>query len=184
MHRVLLVWIRRTAAAIVVLCAAGAQPASATPVAGLEYLLTDAGGGLFRYDFTLRNQGDPLADAGYDAYDLGLFFSPTATLVSSALPVGWDLIAGIDFVDAFSLLPGASPFGSDIAAGALANFSFVFDNQLSNLAFQVLFSNPLDPINPVTFNGVATAVPEPMSLLLIGTGLGSIVVARRIRRRR
>jgi hypothetical protein len=104
--------------------------------------------------------------------------------VSSVIPAGWDLIAGADFLDAFSLLPGAAPFGSDIAAGSLATFSFLFDNQLSNLAFQVVFANPLDPIAPVTFNGVAKPVPEPMSLLLIATGFGALAVARRRRQGR
>lgn len=87
--------------------------------------------GLFRYEYTLHNQSDPLIDAGSDAYDLTLFFSVLNSLTSSATPVDWDLIAGAGFLDTFLLQPGANPAEADGGPGqSLGGFDFVFDGQV------------------------------------------------------
>jgi hypothetical protein len=175
---------RRTALAACVVWLVSV-PAGAIPMASLDYLETELGGGLFQYEYTLGNLGDPVADAGFDAYDMFLAFAPGVSLVSATTPAGWDIIFGAGFLDAFSLLPGAAPVGTDVGPRqSLAGFTFVFDDRVGSLPFQVVFTNPLDPANPVTYDGVSTPlrVQEPSALLLLGAGLAAAVLERRRRR--
>ena len=160
---------------------AGFSPrsAAAAPIADVQYVATDLGGGLFEYDYTLSNLSDPVADAGFDAYDLFLTFSPAASIVDSSVPDGWDVIPGAGFVDAFSLTPGASPLGTDVGPGqSLSGFDFTFDSSVGALPFQVTIANPVDPFNPVVVEGTAeaqsTPVPEPSSCSCSWPGLRAI----------
>jgi hypothetical protein len=182
-------WSRAAGCAVVCAVLAAAAPAEAIPIVNVQYVETALGGGLFQYDYTVRNDSDPVADAGVDVYDLAWFFT-AGSLVSAVLPDGWDAISGLGFLDTFSLAPGTSPLGTDIGPGQLlAGFSFVFDAQVGALTFQAVMTNPADPANPLLYDGatvdVATAgVPEPGTLGLMLAGGLFAALRRRSRKSR
>jgi hypothetical protein len=164
------------------------SPADAAPIARLQYTETALADGLFQYDYTLFNLADAssASDAGLDIWDVFLTFSDADTLVSSALPPGWSEIAGIGFFDATSQQPGASPLGTDLSPGeSLTGFRLVFDAAVGSLPFTATFANPLGPEPNVGYDGTAVAaetpapVPEPASILLLGTGLVALAERRR-----
>jgi hypothetical protein len=167
----------------------GAAPVAATPTGDLQYVETALGGGVFRYDYTLFNSSDPGTDAGFDIFNAVLLRSG-ATFSIVGLPSGWDGIAGSDFASAFSLEPGPPPIGADVPPGSsLAGFVFETDVQVGNIAFELLFTNPADPDNPVVVTGTTsplqgpgTPVPEPASVLLFAAGLAGMGVRYVIRR--
>jgi hypothetical protein len=168
--------------------------ATAAPIASLEYVETSLGSGQFRYDYTLRNLGDPVLEAGFDIYNFSLSFSPEVTSSSSAVPSGWGVFSGDGFVEAFSDVPGPSPIGVDVAPGqSLGLFAFIFNAQIGSVPFEALFTNPGDLDNPRVVPGLTvlasvpdpgTPVPEPGSLVLLSLGLGILARSHRNRSRR
>lgn len=151
--------------------------AQATPSAQPLYYEFDLGGGLWRYDYTLYNTSDPIADAGFDLFDFFLTFDPTRSLTMITLPTGWEIIAGAGLADIFSANPGPSPIGTDIAPGeSLSGFSFAFNYRAGDLPFETLFVNPLG--DPASYAGTTAPVPEPSTLLLLGSGVGAITYLR------
>jgi len=110
--------------------------ARAIPIAELTYVETDLGGGLWQYDYTVTNAADPVADAGFNLYEVFFTFDPPVTLTVASLPLYWDAIHNSDFVVAYSQDPGAPPVGADIAPGtSLSGFVFKFDARVGDLPF-------------------------------------------------
>ncbi len=158
--------------------------ALATPMADFSYVETDLGGGMWQYGYTLFNTSDPVADAGFDLYDVFFAFNSSAAFTVVSVPTGWDWNGGSGFADMYSLNPGAPPAGTDIAPGtSLSDFVFLFDYRAGALPFDVTFANPVDPDNPAmyssTSSGTTSAVPEPSTMLLLGTGLAGIALLRK-----
>lgn len=153
----------------------------ATPSASFLYVEKDLGNGLWEYDYTLFNTSDPILDAGSDIYDVAIDFDPAVTFTLLSLPAGWSEIdyPGSGFVDSFSLKLGPPPSGTDVPPGtSLTGFNYQFDSQVGNLPFEATFTNPHDSTNPFVF---PVPVPEPGTLILLGSGLAGVGFFRRKR---
>lgn len=162
-----------TALAFVALVLA-VPPAAGAPIADLRYVETALGGGTYRYEFTLFNLSDPVSDDGFEIYDVFVSHG-SATFAVIAAPSGWDSIAGFQFANFFSLDPGPPPFGADVPPGmALGGFIVTTDERLGDIAFELFFTNPLKPDDPILFSGTTSplAVTEPASLWLLAIGAG------------
>jgi hypothetical protein len=164
--------------------------ASAIPMADILYLKRDVGGGIWRYNYTVYNKSDPVADAGVDLFDIFFHFDPVFTMTVASIPAGWGdegfFSKGDDFVSFQSSSPGIPPDGTDIGPGdSLDGFVLEFSGQVGDLlAFDVLFANPSDLESPILYSGFAAPVPEPATILLMVSGLAGIGVVgrRRIRK--
>jgi len=152
----------------------------AIPSSDFLYLETNLGGGMWQYDYTLFNTSDPVADAGFDLYDVFFTFNPAATFTVASVPTGWDWLDGAGFAEVFSTSPGEPPTGTDIAPGtSLNDFTFLFDYKAGMLPFDVTFVNPIDPDNPAVFSGTSAPIPEPSTIFLLGAGIISLAGLRR-----
>lgn len=161
----------------------------AIPSSQSLYQEYDLGGGLWRYDYTLYNTSDPVENTGYNLYDFFLYFDSTVTLSVILSPADWDFNSNEsppasgnyhDFIDWFSTLPGEPPTGADIAPGGfLGGFSLTSDTRLASLSYDVFLTNPDPTLDPVLYSGNTASVPEPSTVLLIGSGLIGLAGLRR-----
>jgi len=145
------------------------------------YSESNLGGGLWKYDYKIMNDSDPFADAGYNIYDLFLSFESPLILTNILSPGGWDQISDASsFIDWFSTNPGEPPSGTDIPpAASLSGFSFVSNTRLASFPFDILLSNPDDPMNPVSVSGTTTStVPLPSTIYLLITGIIGVISLR------
>lgn len=146
------------------------------------YSESNLGGGLWKYDYTITNDSDPFVDAGYNIYDLFLSFESPLILTNILSPAGWDQISDASsFIDWFSATPGEPPSGTDIPpATSLSGFSFVSNTRLASIPFDVLLSNPDDPMNPVPFSGTTTSsVPLPPAIYHLIAGIIGVLYLRK-----
>ena len=129
--------------------------------------------GTWLYEYSVSN---PLG-SGEDVYDFGVDFIGEATNIVT--PAGWDYFYGQgtdtvpSFIDWLSLSPD-----SDLLPGfTLAGFSFVSALGPGDIVYHIATTaRPID--------GTTTGpVPEPGTLLLVGTGLTTLVARRRRARR-
>ena len=157
----------------------------ATPSSEFIFSEFNLGGGLWKYEYTAVNTSDPVADAGFDVYDLILTFTPPLTLTDLVSPSGWSEISDdATFIDWFSTNPDAPPIGTDIPPSAsLSGFGFTSNTRLGSLPFEALLTNPADPNNPslVTGNTITTVIPEPSTLFLLAFGLFGLGYLRKKR---
>lgn len=167
----------RRACMLFVAATAMVVPVDAGPI--LLYTETSLGGGLWRYEYTLRNDLDPVSSSGVNLYDAVLQFGLPATVV--ALPTDWAFIQDSVSVEVFSTIFGAPPAGSDIPPGAnLPGFIFDLDQQSGAIPFTYTYFDEGNPSQPLVLSGTATqaAVPEPSALSLSLLGIGALALAR------
>ena len=160
--------------------------ASAVPIAEILYTETDLGDGFWQYDYTVFNKSDPANDEGVNLYEVTFWFNSAIELMKVSVPDDWDSIydniSAPGYLLTFSMVPEIPPIGADIAPGAfLSGFVFRFDEQVGDLAFNVLLANPSDSSNPLTDSGTTVPVPEPATILLLAAGIGGLGFAKRRR---
>jgi PEP-CTERM motif len=147
---------------------AGSTYASADPV---EFVAVSLGGGLFQYSITINNPADqPIA--GLNILDANSTFGLTPESIITA-PSNWDFFApdpalGVDELNFFSLTQtGDVPIGGSLGG-------FIFQSTTDPGTINSLRSDLIGA------NG--SQIPEPATMLLLGTGLAG--VALKIRKRR
>lgn len=147
-----------------------ACPALANPIlVGSVSTLPDDS---FLYSYELLNPSTELENV----FDVGVFFAGDPLDVSS--PTGWDSIAGLGFINWFSLMPE-----NDLPIGqTLTGFSFRSALGPGTIEFRTLGADPVtgDVGQPVSGATVGpAAVPEPGTLCLMALGLAGLVVRHR-----
>jgi hypothetical protein len=143
-------------------------PGSSSAQAKLSFVEKALAGGGWQYEFTLFNTASV---PGTDLYDLSFSFPSSGAFSVISLPSGWDYFSGWDPVaktgsfELFSLMPGAPPGGTDIPPGSfLSGFLFQFDTRIGPVPFTAIFVNPVDPNDPLIYNG--TSEPAGYRLFL------------------
>lgn len=158
---------------------------SATQMAEFTYTETNLGGGQWQYAYTLSNTSEPVLDPGVNIYEITINFETGAAFAVTALPTGWDFISGDTFATNYSMNPDVPPVGNDIGPGmTLSGFVFVFGYQTGGLSYDVTFTNPDDPGNPLLFSGTSTPsaitpVPAPGTMFLLSSGLAGLAWLRK-----
>ncbi len=151
----------------------------ADPTAEVLYLETQLDDG-WRYDYTVKNT---TLELGYDLFAWYVdIWEQISILDGLSSPTNWGLIYEIgllSFINWYTPEIGPPP-GDDIKPGDnRSGFSFQTDLQLGDLPFTAYFTNPYDPNNPSSYEGTTTVVPEPITILLIGSGLAGVGLLRR-----
>jgi hypothetical protein len=153
----------------ITLCASAIVQAAPT----LSYNETALGGGFFQVAYTAVNGFDPVLNPGFDLFDI-VFNFPSNPFVLS-LPTGWESVVTGTTVDSFSSFPGEPPGGTDVPPGqSLGGFIFLFNGSIGSVPFAYSFNTPGGEITQLGLS--TTAVPDPATLALFGTGIGSLLL--------
>jgi hypothetical protein len=156
------------------------SPALAIPMLDVRitYVEKALDGGLWEYDYTVSNK----SEAEVAIWDVFLHFNTPVLLASGVLPYGWefqsepDISYPTEFINVWSICPGAPPIGTDIAAGtALPGFVFQFGSRIGDVSFDAITTEwDTSSEGYYIFSGLTAPVPEPATILLMMSGFAAI----------
>jgi len=169
-----------------VLLLGSASPVSATQI---FYTLTSLGSGNWEYDYTVNNSqlSSPLGDFVIYFPDVQSPSNFAYSLTSSTEPAGWlgSLIqpSAIDLGGYYEATTSSAPIP---VGGSLSGFDVVFNYtgtpSLGSQSFEIYDNNlNLLDLGNTQLAG-AGVIPEPRTLLLLGSGIATLGL-RRMRRR-
>lgn len=146
----------------------------------ITYDTTNLGGGRWEYSYNILNDtlGSPIEEFtiffDYGLYDLLSIDTPKANW--DGLTVNPDLIFGFPqagFYDALSLASGIAPGASE--GGFMVSFNWLGTGTPGAQYFEVVSPSDFSVLD----SGNTTPVPEPGTLMLLGSGIISLIGLRR-----
>lgn len=154
----------------------------ATPSANILYDETDLGNGWWQYDYTVENT----STGNWGLFELELTFKDDfgnyfyTPVTDSALPTGWGEWYGRGWQDvnstnfrrAYSFTDNQYDTTYDITPGnSLSGFSFAINTPAGSIPYKAFFRDLTAQYPSYQYvNGETTLVPEPGTLLLLGSG--------------
>jgi hypothetical protein len=153
---------------------AGAVTFSAVPV----------GGGLFQYSLTIINTGEPNQPiAGLNILNGNSVFGLTPSSIIMA-PPNWSFFSpdpgiGANELNYFSL----SPLTDVSVGGSLGGFTFLSMTNPGTISGSQFAFDLVPQSGPNCCTGTVRPVPEPTTILLLGTSLTAVVAGVRGRRK-
>jgi len=146
----------------------------------IQYQLTSLGGDLYRYDYTVFNDGS--LGAGVPIEGIDIYFDAALydeLSLAPFAPAGWDpiiiySIPGIPALyDVIALSPADGiPVGSSLS-GFVVEFSWLgLGGSPGTQPYDVI--SPIEPY-PILESGETSAIPEPSTIALVGIGLAALL---------
>ena len=150
----------------------------------VTFSATPVGGGFFQYSLTLINTGKPHQPiAGLNILNGNSVFGLTPSSIITA-PSNWSFFSpdpsiGANELNYFSL----SAMADVSVGGSLGGFSFLSMTNPGTISGSQFAFDLVPQSGPNCCTGTAEPVPEPSTILLLGTGLTAVAAAVRGRRK-
>lgn len=141
----------------------------------VTFSATPVGGGLFQYSLTVISTGEPNQPiAGLNILNGNTVFGLTPSSIITA-PPNWSFFSpdpdiGANELNFFSLSPSA-----DVSVGgSLGGFTFLSMTNPGTISGSQFAFDLVPQSGPNCCTGTAEPVPEPTTILLLGTGLTAV----------
>jgi PEP-CTERM motif len=155
-----------------ILVAGVAQSARGDFVTSLTVSVTQQPGGLFEYDYTLKDE----AASDLPVFQLSLNVAPSANLSSLAGPSGWDVVYNPGDIQ---VLWSSEDSSTDILPENIGLFSFSSAGAASLQDYLIAGISDSPPDLETNSGQIlgpgVSSVPEPSALILLGVGVLAVI---------